>query len=593
MASTTPSNLLSVPTLRKPSLISPPSRLCFISATSHATRRRSTIVALAMDAKPTVLVAEKLGEAGLDLLRGFANVDCSYNLSPEELCTKISLCDALIVRSGTKVSREVFESSAGRLKVVGRAGVGIDNVDLAAATEHGCLVVNAPTANTIAAAEHGIALLAAMARKIAQADASTKAGKWQRSKFVGVSLVGKTLAVMGFGKVGSEVARRAKGLGMHVIAHDPYAPADRARAIGVELVSFDEALSSADFISLHMPLTPATSKILNDEAFAKMKKGVRIVNVARGGVIDEDALVRALDAGVVAQAALDVFTQEPPAKDSKLVQHENVTVTPHLGASTMEAQEGVAIEIVEAVAGALKGELAATAVNAPMVPAEVLSELAPFVSLSEKLGRLAVQLVAGGSGVKTVKVTYASARAPDDLDTRLLRAMITKGLIEPISSAFVNLVNADYTAKQRGLRISEERVILDGSPECPLEFIQVQIANVESKFPSALSETGEIKVEGRVKDGKPHLTKVGSFEVDVSLEGNLILCRQVDQPGMIGTVGSILGEENVNVSFMSVGRIAPRKQAVMAIGVDDEPTMGALKKIGEISAIEEFVFLKL
>lgn len=195
--------------------------------------------------------------------------------------------------------------------------------------------------------------------------------------------------------------------------------------------------------------------------------------------------------------------------------------------------------------------------------------------------------------MKKVKVTYASARAPDDLDTRLLRAMITKGLIEPISSVFVNLVNADYTAKQRGLRISEERILLDGSPESPLEFIQLQIANVESKFPSAMSETGDIKVEGRVKDGIPHLTKVGSFEVDVSLEGSLILCRQVDQPGMIGTVGSILGEENVNVSFMSVGRIAPRKQAVMAIGVDDEPTKNTLKRIGEIPAIEEFVFLKL
>ncbi|KAK6945973.1 ACT domain [Dillenia turbinata] len=565
-----------------------------VSLTSNVRRRKqTTFIVLSMDAKPTVLVAEKLSDAGLKLLKDFANVDCSYNLSPEELCTKISSCDALIVRSGTKVSRNVFESSGGRLKVVGRAGVGIDNVDLAAATENGCLIVNAPTANTVAAAEHGIALLTAMARNIAQADASVKAGKWQRNKYVGVSLVGKTLAVMGFGKVGSEVARRAKGLGMHVIAHDPYAPADRARAMGVDLVEFEEALATADFISLHMPLTPATSKILNDETFAKMKKGVRIINVARGGVIDEEALVRALDAGIVAQAALDVFTEEPPSKDSKLIQHENVTVTPHLGASTMEAQEGVAVEIAEAVVGALKGELAATAVNAPMVPAEVLAELTPYVLLAEKLGRLAVQLVAGGSGVKSVKVTYSSARGPDDLDTRLLRAMITKGLIEPISSVFVNLVNADFTAKQRGLKITEERVVLDGSPENPLEYVQVQIANVESKFASAISESGEVRVEGRVKDGVPHLTKVGSFEVDVSLEGSIILCRQVDQPGMIGKVGMTLAEDNVNVNFMTVGRIAPRKQAVMAIGVDEQPSKETLKKIGDIPAIEEFVYLKL
>ncbi|GAV62290.1 2-Hacid_dh domain-containing protein/ACT domain-containing protein/2-Hacid_dh_C domain-containing protein [Cephalotus follicularis] len=546
-----------------------------------------------ISSKPTILVAEKLGEAGITLLKQHANVECLYNLTPEELESKSSLIDALIVRSATKVTREVFESARGRLKVVGRAGVGIDNVDLGAATEFGCLVVNAPTANTVAAAEHGIALLTAMARNIAQADKSIKDGKWQRNKYVGVSLVGKTLAVMGFGKVGSEVARRAKGLGMHVIAHDPYAPADRARAIGAELVSFDEAVATADFISLHMPLTPATAKILNDESFAKMKKGVRIVNVARGGVIDEDALVRALDSGIVAQAALDVFTVEPPPADSKLVQHERVTVTPHLGASTMEAQEGVAIEIAEAVIGALQGELAATAVNAPMVPAEVLTELKPYVVLAEKLGRLAVQLVGGGSGVKTVKVSYASARGPDDLDTRLLRAMITKGLIEPISDVFVNLVNADYTAKQRGLRITEERINLDGAPENPLDFIQVRIANVESKFASALSESGEVTVVGRVKDGIPHLTKVGSFEVDVSMEGSLILCRQVDQPGMIGKVGSILGEENVNVSFMSVGRTAPRKQAVMAIGVDEPPSKECLKRIGEIPAIEEFVYLKL
>ncbi|CAL5332465.1 unnamed protein product [Camellia sinensis] len=569
----------------------------FLPTTTRRRRHPKSVVvvsaAAAMNTKPTILVAEKLGEAGLQLLNNFANVDCSYNMTPEELCTKISLCDALIVRSGTKVTRQVFESSGGRLKVVGRAGVGIDNVDLSAATEHGCLVVNAPTANTIAAAEHGIALLTAMARNIAQANASVKAGKWQRSKYVGVSLVGKTLLVMGFGKVGSEVARRARGLGMQVIAYDPYAPADRARAIGVELVTFDEAISAADFISLHLPLTPTTSKILNDECFSKMKKGVQIVNVARGGVIDEEALVRALNSGIVAQVALDVFTEEPPPEDSMLVLHENVIVTPHLGASTIEAQEGVAIEIAEAVAGALKGELAATAVNAPMVPAEVLSELAPFVGLAEKLGRLAVQLVAGGSGVQSVKITYASARGPDDLDTRLLRAMITKGLIEPISSVFVNLVNADFTAKQKGLKITEERVVLDGSPGKPLEFIQLQIANVESKFAGAISESAEIKVQGMVKEGLPHLTMVGSFGVDVSLEGSLILCKQVDQPGIIGKVGSILGQGNVNVNFMSVGRTAPQKQAVMTIGVYEEPDTETLQKIGEIVAIEEFVFLKL
>ncbi|KAF0900333.1 hypothetical protein E2562_030621 [Oryza meyeriana var. granulata] len=504
--------------------------------------------------KPAVLVAEKLSEAGLAVLRRFADVECAYGMSPAELLAKVAQFDALIVRSGTKVTREVLEAGRGRLRVVGRAGVGIDN-----------------------------------------ADAALKAGKWQRTKYVGVSLVGKTLAVMGFGKVGSEVARRAKGLGMHVIAHDPYAPVDRARAIGAELVSFDEAIARADFISLHMPLTPATSKVFNDESFAKMKNGVRIINVARGGVINEDALIRALDSGKVAQAALDVFTEEPPAKDSKLVLHENVTVTPHLGASTVEAQEGVAIEIAEAVTGALRGELAATAVNAPMVPAEVMSELAPYVSLAEKLGRLAVQLVAGESGgIKGVKVVYTSARDPDDLDTRLLRAMVTKGIVEPVSSTFVNLVNADYTAKQRGLRITEERVSHESpAAEAPLESIQVRLSHVQSKFAGAISDGGDIVLEGRVKYGVPHLTLVGPYEVDVSLEGNLILCRQIDQPGMIGKVGNILGQRNVNISFMSVGRTFRGKQAIMAIGVDEEPDKDTLENIGHIPAIEEFVFLEL
>ncbi|KAK7401876.1 hypothetical protein VNO78_13708 [Psophocarpus tetragonolobus] len=544
--------------------------------------------------KPTILVTEKLGEAGLVVLRELGHVECAYGLSPQELCSKILDCDALIVRSGTKVTREVFEASKGRLKVVGRAGVGIDNVDLHAATEFGCIVVNAPTSNTVAAAELAIAHLAAMARNVAKADASMKAGKWQRNKYVGVSMVGKTVAVMGFGKVGTEVARRAKALGMNVIAHDPYASSDRASGIGVNLVSFEEAISSADFISLHMPLIPSTDKILNSSTFAKMKKGVRIINVARGGVMDEDDMVRALDDGIVSQAALDVFTEEPPPKDSKLVQHENVTLTPHLGASTKEAQEGVAIEIAEAVVGALKGQLSATALNAPAVPPQVVSELAPYVVLAEKLGRVAVQLVSGGgSGIKAVKVVYRSGRSRDDLDTRLVRAMIIKGIIEPISNSVINLVNADFTAKGKGIHISEERVGVESSPEQPLDSIQLQILNMGSKFASAVSEGGHISIEGKVKYGTPHLTCVGSLDVDVSLEGNLILYRQVDQPGMIGRVGSILGKHNVNVSFMSLGRTSRRKMAIVAIGVDEEPNKEALHDIGAVPAIQEFVFLKL
>ncbi|XP_030544032.1 D-3-phosphoglycerate dehydrogenase 3, chloroplastic-like [Rhodamnia argentea] len=543
------------------------------------------------DDRFTVLVADELGEAGLGILRDFAEVDYAVDLAPEELCARIDGCDALIVGSEMKVSRDLFDCSRGRLKVVGIAGGGIDNVNLAAANENRCLVVNAPNASASAVAEHAIALLTAMARNVAQAAVSVKSGDWQRKKYVGMSLSGKTLAVMGFGEVGFDVARRAKGLGMHVIAYDPYASGHLARAIGVELVTFDNAIANADFISLHMHLTPATQKMLNDETFAKMKKGVQILNVAHGGLIDEDALVRALDSGIVSRAAVDVLIEEPPTKDNKLVQHEKVIVTPHLGDSTFEAQGELAIEIAEAVIKALEGDLPSTVVNEPMVEAEVLAELRPFLDLAINLGRFAVKLIAGRGGFKTVKVTYASAREPDQLDTKLLRAGIIKGLIEPISSVIVNWVNGDSVAKQRGLRITEERVNLTGSPEYPLEFIQVQIANVDSRFDGAVSTSGEIEVEGQVKDGLPFLTKIGNFEVDVLLEGCILLCRAIDQPGSIGKIGSILGEANVNIGFMKVTRTAVDSESMISIKLDDQPTKETLKKIGEIAAIREFVFL--
>ncbi|KAG6390767.1 hypothetical protein SASPL_148512 [Salvia splendens] len=388
----------------------------------------------------------------LHLLRQCGHVECLYNLSLDDLCSRIGEFDALVVRSGTK-----------------------------AATEFGCLVVNAPTANTIAAAEHGIALLTTMARNVARADASMKAGKWERSKNVGVSVVGKTLAVMGFGRVGSEVARRGKALGMRVIAHDPYAPADTVRAI-------------------------------DDQGSALHQR-------CSWRLVDEDSLLRALDSGIVAQAAVDVFSEEPSSGDaSRLAQHENVISTPHLRASTKEAQEQVAVEIAEAVVGALRGELSATALNAPII--------SPQVALAEKLGRIAVQLVAGGTEIQSVKVPYASPRDPDDLDTRILRAMITKGIIEPISDAHVNLVNADFIAKQKHLRISEEKVATSSPVDQRVESIQLQISGAESRFESTLLDNGRISIQGSVKQGVPHLTRVGAFSVNVSLEGNVILCHQ-------------------------------------------------------------------
>jgi len=546
---------------------------------------------MSADSRPTILVAEKLGDAGVEMLSKYANVDCTYNMTPEQLCAKAPLCDALIVRSATKVTRAVFEASKGRLKVVGRAGVGIDNVDLAAATEYGCLVVNAPTANTVAAAEHGIALLCAMCRMIPQADSSVKAGKWERTKFVGVSMVDKTLCVVGFGKVGSEVARRAKGLGMKVLAYDPYASEERARALGVRLVGLEEAYKESDFLSLHMPLLPSTKDMFNDEAFSKMKKGVRIINVARGEVVDEAALARALDKGIVAGAALDVFCDEPVKADNPLTGRANVICTPHLGASTAEAQEAVAIEIAEAVVGALNGELASTAVNAPMVPANVLAELQPFITLAAGLGKAVVQLVSTASthGISNVEITYMTPRG-DDLDTRLLRAMVVKGILESVTTAAINLVNADLKAKQYGLIITEKMVPATG--DAVLTSMTVAIQG-DSKFTGSRSGTGSITLEGSVRGKMPFITKIGSQDVEIGMGGSMILCKQKDQPGMIGKVGTLLAKENINISFMTVGREAPRSDAIMAIGVDDSVSAEVVKEIGQMSGISEAIFIVL
>lgn len=539
--------------------------------------------------KPVVLIAEKLGDAGLEMLEKSAVVECAYNMTPEQLCERISKVDALVVRSATKVTREVFEASKGRLKVVGRAGVGVDNVDLAAATEYGCLVVNAPTANTVAAAEHGIALMCTLARNVSQADASMKQGKWERNKYVGVSLVDKTLAIMGFGKVGGEVGRRARGLGMHVVAYDPYASEEKARAAGVTLVTLDEALATADFFSLHMPLTPGTKHMFNDEAFGKMKKGARLMNVARGGVIDDDALARALDSGKVAAAALDVFAEEPPKFEGHpLIGRPNVICTPHLGASTQEAQEGVSVEVVEAVVDALQGKLSATAVNAPLVDPETLKELAPFVTLAEGLGKAAVSLVAE-QGFTDISITYSSPRG-DELDTRLLRAMVIKGILEDITTANVNLVNADLLAKNRGLRISEVTVRTEGSDV--LSGLSVALGTNRSTFSAAVDKTNRIYVEGTVRSGTPYLTKIGGFDVDLSVQGSVLLCRQRDQPGIVGHIGMLLAKGNVNINFMTVCRTAKNAEAIMAIGIDDEPSTEVLDGIKTINGIEEWAIFR-
>ncbi|HBY95791.1 MAG: phosphoglycerate dehydrogenase [Ardenticatenaceae bacterium] len=525
-----------------------------------------------------ILITEPLSAAGLSILEDAGAVVEQRKLSQEALIENVCNYDALIVRSGTQVTREVIEAGTdggGGLRVIGRAGTGVDNIDLKAATERGVIVVNAPTANCIAAAEHTVALMTALARNIPQADAAMRRGEWDRHRFIGVALVDKTLGIIGLGRVGSEVARRARGLGMRVVAYDPYFPPERAAAMGVPLLSLREVLEQGDFITLHAPLTANTHHLINRRTIGWMRNGAFLINAARGDLVDEPALSKALEAGKLAGAALDVFSTEPP-KDSPLVGHPRVITTPHLGASTVEAQEGVSIEIAQAVLAALQGDLVASAVNAPMVSPETLASLAPYVDLAERLARLAIQL--GPAGPSEVRVTY-SGDAAGPGDTRLLKAAVIKGLLEPISEQRINVVNAELIAQQRGLQIIEEkRPALETWPDS----ITIRLTDGQRR-----------EVQGAISRGRPRVVRISDFWIDLELNGCILLCQNQDRPGMIGQVGMLLGREQVNISFMQVGRDHPRGQAVMAIGLDEVPPAGLLAEIEAIPDISQALLVRM
>lgn len=465
------------------------------------------------------------------------------------------------------MTREVIEAAT-KLKVIGRAGVGVDNIDIPAATERGVLVVNAPTGNCIAAAEHSIALLCAMSRLISPADNTVKAGGWDRSKFVGASLVDKTLGVIGLGRIGREVSKRAKGLGMKVIARDPIASDEVAAAIGVSLVSFEELLERSDFLTLHIPLMPATRNLIDAAAIAKMKDGARIVNAARGGVIDETALLEALESGKVAGAALDCYAFEPPNKhpdsiSAKLVKHPKVLATPHLGASTREAQEDVAVEVATAVRDVLNGDMVATMINAPSMAPEVIKAMKPRAMLCQALGRLAYYL-SGKTLHGEVSIDYYIPDASED--TRILRAGLIKGLLEPAMGIPVSIVNADAVAKNAKLNLTEVNhfSVQEASNE-----VVVQVKNA-------------LKIEGRVVNGKPHVTRIGRFYVDLELDGIIIAYSQDDRPGQLGRVGTHFGEEGVNISSMTLARDIHSSKALVMICCDSRPSERLLAKVDEV-----------
>ncbi len=530
-----------------------------------------------------IMIAEPLAPEGVAALQERAagegldlSIDQVYGQSPDELLQNIVDYDALIVRSGTKVTANVIKAGK-ELKVIGRAGTGVDNIDLEAATQHGVLVVNAPTANCRAAAEHAIALMFALARRVARADASMRQGKWNRKQFMGVQIEGKVLGLVGLGRVGSEVARRARGLGMTVLAYDPYLSAERARGLGVTLASLDQVLEQADFVSLHTPLTEGTRGLIGPHEFDQMKPSAYLINCARGPVINEKALLQALDEGQIAGAGLDVFSQEPPS-DNALLTNERIVHTPHLGASTEEAQVEVALEVARDVYDGMMARPVRHAINAPMISAEVLEALVPFIDLSERLGRLAIQIA--GQNIGRLHVIYGGRLTEHDLTP--LKAAIIKGLLESISEERVNQVNANLVAQRRGLVIVEEK-----RPNVGVE----QFRNL---ITLRIGEGDNIReVSGTVRWGRPILVRINEYWINLELDGYMLICTNEDRPGMIGQVGTMLGRENVNVSFMQVGRDKPLGHAVMAIGLDQAPLESLLDDIANVEDIHSVQLVKI
>jgi D-3-phosphoglycerate dehydrogenase len=490
------------------------------------------------DERLKVLVKEKIGDSGVELLKDHFDVDLGVDWTDEELIERIGAYEGILIRSATKLTAELIEQAT-NLRVIGRAGVGVDNVDVEAATKRGIIVANAPQSNVVTAAEHTMALLLALARNIPQAYASLTSGKWERSKFSGVEVYEKTLGIIGFGRIGQLVATRARAFNMRVIAFDPFVSAERYRELGVEKVeNSEEIYAQADFITIHLPKTPDTQNWLNAEAFAQMRDGVRILNVARGGLIDEAALKDALDSGKVGGAALDVFPSEPMT-ENPLFGNPLVVVTPHLGASTAEATDRAGYQSAEQVVAALTGGVVSTAVNIPSVGAEDMEVLGPFLPLAKNLGRLAMEL-AEGSSVERIEAAFMGRIA--DFDTRLLTLAVIGGALEGRTEEQVNLVNAPSMAEERGIVIEEKSV---SEAQDFNELIRVTVVAGGERVAVAGTSIGPNRV--------PHLVEVQGRRFTVELEPFVTIFRYEDLPGMIGRVGTIFGKHGINISSAAVG----------------------------------------
>jgi len=557
----------------------------------------------------SILIADRIAQEGIDLLRTQlpeAQIDIRYGLKSEQLREIIGNYTALVVRSETQVTDQIL-AAAGQLKIVGRAGVGVDNIDLEAATRQGIMVVNSPTGNIVAAAEHTIAMLMAMARHIPAANDSLKAGKWEKNRFLGVEVRNKVLGIIGLGKVGTEVARRAQGLEMQVIAFDPYVAPEFARKLDVTMLNMEEVLQQADFVTLHTSLTSGpqgTRGLIGTRELNLLKPGARLINCARGGLIDEEALLNALNENRLAGAALDVFSQEPVRDDitlKQLLAHERVIVTPHLGAATEEAQVGVAIDVAEQIVAVLRGGFPRAAVNAPLILPETLKVLQPYMHLVEQMGRLYTQLQPGPLN----KIELSCSGDIANYDLRPLQAALIKGLLESVSDAHVNMINAQLLARQWGLEIIEQKSTM------PTEFANLVTMRMlstngyTSSFagkPGSGDEHVEV-VSGTVMHGEPRIVRIGRYWPEFVPEGYILFCRNPDQPGMIGRVGTILGKAKVNIRHMDVGPSvrAPHSRdpkrssdtALMIISVDDPIPDWALEEIDKAGDIFGLTLVKL
>jgi D-3-phosphoglycerate dehydrogenase len=512
-----------------------------------------------------VLVSDNISEKGIKILeKSGLKVDVKTGLAPEKLKKEIGKYDALIIRSATKVTADIIES-AKKLRVIGRAGSGLDNVDKVAATKHGIVVMNTPGGNTITTAEHTSALLLAMARQVPQATASMKSGKWEKKKFNGVELYNKTLGIIGLGNIGSHVAKMAQGMGMIVITYDPYLSEEKAKTLGVTVVELDELFKQSDFITNHIPLTNDTKNLINTKSIAKMKKGVRLINASRGGVVDEEALYKALKSGKVAAAALDVFEKEPPG-ESPLMKLDNFICTPHLGASTADAQENVAIAVSNQIVDYLLHGTIRHAVNFPSVSSDVFPILQPYINLADRLGSFISQNY--GGKINEITIEYKGAVA--ELMLEPITIAVLKGILTPILEETVNFINAPLIAKERGIEV-KEMTSQDAGDYHNMLLVKIKSGKKESKVAGILHGKKE-----------PRIVQINCFNVEVTPEGEMLVLSNNDKPGVIGSIGTVLAKNKINIARMQFGREKRGGKAISVVSVDTAVSQDVLAKIRKL-----------